>query len=112
MPHFRTNIHKPNTIEYGCQASVVIALFIQKGAAIGKSRAGQVLYSAPHAWLHRVRGGPGVANVFACALSAAMAGSSPDLLGDRIGRHPPKCATDGRPEYLRHSQRRTRYPLE
>src|SRR6267154_1905601 len=51
-----------------------IPLFILKGAAIGKSRAGQDLYSALHAWLHRV---PGVANVFACALFAAMAGSSP-----------------------------------
>src|SRR5205085_7795374 len=54
-----------------------IPLFILKGAAIGKSRAGQELYSALHAWLHRVPGGLGVANVFACALFAAMAGSSP-----------------------------------
>src|SRR4029077_4444046 len=49
-----------------------IPLFILKGAAIGKSRAGQDLYSALHAWLHRVPGGLGVANVFACALFAAM----------------------------------------
>ncbi|MFC0242771.1 TRAP transporter large permease [Rhodopseudomonas telluris] len=54
-----------------------IPLFILKGAAIGKSRAGQDLYSALHAWLHKVPGGLGVANVFACALFAAMAGSSP-----------------------------------
>src|SRR5438874_4452063 len=54
-----------------------IPLFILKGAAIGKSRAGQDLYSALHAWLHRVPGGLGVANVFACPLFAAMAGSSP-----------------------------------
>jgi tripartite ATP-independent transporter DctM subunit len=54
-----------------------IPLFILKGAAIGRSRAGQDLYSALHAWLHRVPGGLGVANVFACALFAAMAGSSP-----------------------------------
>jgi tripartite ATP-independent transporter DctM subunit len=54
-----------------------IPLFILKGAAIGKSNAGQDLYSALHAWLHRVPGGLGVANVFACALFAAMAGSSP-----------------------------------
>jgi hypothetical protein len=64
-----------------------IPLFILKGAAIGKSRAGQDLYSALHAWLHRVPGGLGVANVFACALFAAMAGSSPDLLGNRLSRH-------------------------
>ena len=56
---------------------LAIPLFILKGAAIGRSRAGQDLYTALHAWLHRVPGGLGVANVFACALFAAMAGSSP-----------------------------------
>ncbi|MFJ2986445.1 TRAP transporter large permease [Collimonas sp. NPDC087041] len=54
-----------------------IPLFILKGAAIGKSPAGRDLYSAIHAWLSRVPGGLGIANVFACALFAAMAGSSP-----------------------------------
>jgi tripartite ATP-independent transporter DctM subunit len=54
-----------------------IPLFILKGAAIGRSRAGKDLYSAIHAWLHKVPGGLGIANVFACALFAAMAGSSP-----------------------------------
>jgi tripartite ATP-independent transporter DctM subunit len=54
-----------------------IPLFILKGAAIGRSRAGQDLYAAMHAWMHRVPGGLGIANVFACALFAAMAGSSP-----------------------------------
>ena len=54
-----------------------IPLFILKGAAIGRSRAGQDLYAALHAWLGRVPGGLGIANVFACALFAAMAGSSP-----------------------------------
>ncbi len=54
-----------------------IPLFILKGAAIGRSRAGRDLYGALHAWLHRVPGGLGIANVFACALFAAMAGSSP-----------------------------------
>jgi tripartite ATP-independent transporter DctM subunit len=54
-----------------------IPLFILKGAAIGKSRAGADLYSAIHAWMHRIPGGLGIANVFACALFAAMAGSSP-----------------------------------
>ena len=56
---------------------LTIPLFILKGAAIGRSRAGADLYSALHAWLGRVPGGLGVANVFACALFAAMAGSSP-----------------------------------
>lgn len=54
-----------------------IPLFILKGAAIGRSRAGQDLYGALHVWLGRVPGGLGVANVLACALFAAMAGSSP-----------------------------------
>ena len=54
-----------------------IPLFILKGAAIGRSRAGRDLYAALHAWMHKVPGGLGIANVFACALFAAMAGSSP-----------------------------------
>jgi C4-dicarboxylate transporter DctM subunit len=54
-----------------------IPLFILQGAAIGKSRAGSDLYSAIHAWMHRIPGGLGIANVFACAVFAAMAGSSP-----------------------------------
>jgi tripartite ATP-independent transporter DctM subunit len=54
-----------------------IPLFILKGAAIGKSRAGQDLYAAMHVWMGRLPGGLGIANVFACALFAAMAGSSP-----------------------------------
>ena len=52
-------------------------LFIMKGAAIGRSRAGQDLYEALHVWLGKIPGGLGVANVLACALFAAMAGSSP-----------------------------------
>ena len=54
-----------------------IPLFILKGSAIGRSPAGQDLYSAIHVWMHRIPGGLGIANVFACALFAAMAGSSP-----------------------------------
>ncbi|TRZ55606.1 MAG: TRAP transporter large permease [Rhodocyclaceae bacterium] len=54
-----------------------IPLFIMKGAAIGKSAAGRDLYMALHAWMHRIPGGLGIANVFACGLFAAMAGSSP-----------------------------------
>jgi C4-dicarboxylate transporter, DctM subunit len=54
-----------------------IPLFILKGAAIGKSPAGRDLYLALHVWMSKVPGGLGIANVFACALFAAMAGSSP-----------------------------------
>jgi tripartite ATP-independent transporter DctM subunit len=56
---------------------LTIPLFILKGAAIGKSRAGTDLYSALHAWLNRLPGGLGVAVVLACGMFAAMAGSSP-----------------------------------
>jgi C4-dicarboxylate transporter DctM subunit len=54
-----------------------IPLFILKGAAIGKSPAGKDLYLAMHAWMNKIPGGLGIANVFACALFAAMSGSSP-----------------------------------
>src|SRR6187455_2363471 len=54
-----------------------IPLFILKGAAIGRSPAGRDLYSALHVWMSRIPGGLGIANVFTCALFAAMAGSSP-----------------------------------
>jgi C4-dicarboxylate transporter DctM subunit len=54
-----------------------IPLFILKGAAIGRSPAGKDLYSALHVWMSRIPGGLGIANIFACALFAAMAGSSP-----------------------------------
>ena len=55
---------------------LTIPLFILKGAAIGKSRAGRDLYSALHVWLHRIPGGLGIAVTLACGLFAAMAGSS------------------------------------
>jgi tripartite ATP-independent transporter DctM subunit len=54
-----------------------IPLFILKGAAIGRSPAGRDLYAAIHAWMSRIPGGLGIANVVACALFAAMSGSSP-----------------------------------
>ena len=61
----------------GVDHAASIPLFILKGSAIGRSRAGQDLYGALHAWMHRLPGGLGIANIFACALFAAMAGSSP-----------------------------------
>ncbi len=56
---------------------LAIPLFILKGAAIGRSDAGRDLYTALHAWLHRIPGGLGIANTLGCGLFAAMAGSSP-----------------------------------
>src|SRR6201994_3586052 len=78
MPAASLDIVTQNVYEEMSSITLLaIPLFILKGAAIGRSRAGQDLYTALHAWLHRVPGGLGVANVFACALFAAMAGSSP-----------------------------------
>ena len=54
-----------------------IPLFILKGAAIGKSRAGPRPVPRDARLDEQVPGGLGIANVFACALFAAMAGSSP-----------------------------------
>jgi tripartite ATP-independent transporter DctM subunit len=56
---------------------LTIPLFILMGAAIGKSRAGNDLYSSLHRWLYKVPGGLGLANTFACSVFSAMCGSSP-----------------------------------
>ena len=78
MPHASLDTVTQNVYEEMASITLLsIPLFILKGAAIGKSRAGADLYSALHAWMHKIPGGLGIANVFACALFAAMAGSSP-----------------------------------
>ena len=78
MPHASLDTVAQNVYEEIASITLLsIPLFILKGAAIGKSRAGADLYSALHAWMHKIPGGLGIANVFACALFAAMAGSSP-----------------------------------
>jgi C4-dicarboxylate transporter DctM subunit len=78
MPHAALDTVTQNVYEEMSSITLLaIPLFILKGAAIGRSRAGQDLYSAMHAFMHRIPGGLGIANVFACALFAAMAGSSP-----------------------------------
>ncbi len=78
MPHASLDTVTQNVYEEMASITLLsIPLFILKGAAIGKSRAGADLYSALHAWMYRIPGGLGIANVFACALFAAMAGSSP-----------------------------------
>ena len=66
---------------------LTIPLFVLMGAAIGKTRAGSDVYGSLNAWLHKVPGGLGLANVFACSVFAAMCGSSPGhVLGDRLVR--------------------------
>ncbi len=78
MPHSALDTVTQNVYEEMSSITLLsIPLFILKGAAIGKSRAGGDLYAAIHAWMGRVPGGLGIANVLACALFAAMAGSSP-----------------------------------
>jgi C4-dicarboxylate transporter, DctM subunit len=56
---------------------VSIPMFIMMGAAIGASPAGRDLYLALDRWLYRVPGGLVVSNLGACALFAALTGSSP-----------------------------------
>ena len=51
---------------------LTIPLFVLMGAAVGKTRAGADVYGSLNAWLHRVPGGLGIANVFACSVFAAM----------------------------------------
>lgn len=78
MPGAALDMVSQNVFEEMASITLLsIPLFILKGACIGKSRAGADLYAAIHAWLHKIPGGLGIANVFACALFAAMAGSSP-----------------------------------
>jgi C4-dicarboxylate transporter DctM subunit len=78
MPAASVDTITQNVYEEMAQITLLsIPLFILKGAAIGRSPAGRDLYGALHAWMHRIPGGLGIANVFACALFAAMAGSSP-----------------------------------
>ena len=58
-------------------ALLSIPMFILMGAAIASTRAGADLYEALDRWLTRVPGGLVVSNLGACALFAAMSGSSP-----------------------------------
>ena len=58
-------------------ALLSIPMFIIMGASIASTRAGADLYEALERWLTRVPGGLVVANLGACALFAAMSGSSP-----------------------------------
>jgi hypothetical protein len=70
-------------------ALLSIPMFIIMGAAIASTRAGADLYEALERWLTRVPGGLVVSNLGACALFAAMSGSSPrDLRGHRQDGHP------------------------
>jgi C4-dicarboxylate transporter, DctM subunit len=56
---------------------VAIPMFVMMGAAIGSSPAGKDLYEALDRWLYRVHGGLVISNIGACAIFAALTGSSP-----------------------------------
>src|SRR5919201_4948312 len=56
---------------------VAIPMFVMMGAAIGSSPAGRDLYEALDRWLYRLPGGLVISNLGACALFAALTGSSP-----------------------------------
>jgi tripartite ATP-independent transporter DctM subunit len=56
---------------------VSIPMFVLMGAAIGSSPAGKDLYEALDRWLYRLPGGLVISNIGACALFAALTGSSP-----------------------------------
>ncbi len=56
---------------------VSIPMFVMMGAAVGSSPAGRDLYEALDRWLYRVPGGLVISNLGACALFAALTGSSP-----------------------------------
>src|SRR6516225_1070715 len=56
---------------------VSIPIFVMMGAAIGSSPAGKDLYEALDRWLYRLPGGLAISNIGACAIFAALTGSSP-----------------------------------
>ncbi|TDP00477.1 TRAP transporter large permease [Marinomonas balearica] len=58
-------------------ALLSIPMFIIMGSSIASTRAGADLYEALERWLTRMPGGLVISNLGACALFAAMSGSSP-----------------------------------
>lgn len=58
-------------------ALLSIPMFILMGAAVASSRAGSDLYEALERWFCRVPGGLLISNLGACAIFAALSGSSP-----------------------------------
>jgi len=58
-------------------ALLAIPLFIFMASPIANSRASFDLYEVIHRWLHWLPGGIGISNMVACAIFAALCGSSP-----------------------------------
>ncbi len=69
----------PETIFAGLEDFTLVSLpmFVLMGAAVASSRAGSDLYEALARWLHKVPGSLVISNIGACALFAALTGSSP-----------------------------------
>ena len=81
-------------------ALLSIPMFIIMGASIASTRAGADLYEALERWLTRVPGGLVISNLGACALFAAMSGSSPATCA-AIGKMGiPEMRKRGYPEYM------------
>ncbi|MUL41964.1 TRAP transporter large permease [Streptomonospora sp. PA3] len=58
-------------------ALLAIPLFILMGSVFGRSKASEDLLEAAHMWVGRIRGGLAMSAVVACAMFAALTGSSP-----------------------------------
>ena len=56
---------------------VSIPMFVIMGAAVGSSKAGSDLYEALNRWLNKIPGSLVISNIGACAVFAALTGSSP-----------------------------------
>jgi tripartite ATP-independent transporter DctM subunit len=69
----------PETVFSGLNDFTLVSLpmFIIMGAAVASSRAGSDLYEALSRWTHRIPGSLVISNIGACALFAALTGSSP-----------------------------------
>lgn len=79
---------------------LAIPMFILMGSAVASSRAGSDLYEALDRWLERVPGGLLISNLGACAIFAALSGSSPATCA-AIGKMGiPEMRSRGYPEGL------------
>ena len=67
-------IHYSNLENFSLLA---IPLFILMAAPLAQTKASGDLYELLHRWLHWLPGGVGISNVLACAVFAALTGSSP-----------------------------------
>ena len=74
---------------------VSIPMFVMMGAASGSSPAGKDLYEALDRWLYRVPGGLVISNIGACAIFAALTGSSPACCPASSRRRPAPAGRTG-----------------